>query len=497
MESTSRLRAGSGTIGTRRLLQRGLPATIGRDASLHFADGVVGKVTMRDPASAGSPFPDTLIVPALANAHDHGRGWKTLAYGAADTAVEAWVPATYTIPRLDPYVVAALAFARMARAGITSIVHCHLSSDRAGLIEAATAVAQAARDVGVRVGFVVPLRDRHRLGYGADDNILACMMPSDVEEISARWLRPIAAIEEQLDTVDEIAERCETPQFLVQYGLVGLEWCSDELLRNVARRAEASRRRVHMHLLESRYQRRWADNTYREGAVAHLAELGVLSDRLTVAHGTWLRPEESALLAANDVTVSINTSSNLRLRSGIAPLAAMNAAKVPFAIGLDALALDDDDDMLREMRLAHLLHAGQGFHVDVTREEIFRAASVTGACAACGKSSAGELSAGAPADFIVLDYARLAADIPERLDKPFVTFFSRATSAHVAAVYCAGREIVSNGRVLGIDEPALLHELQRQTELAAGEIAALRPLLKRFQLGLERFYSGTVQDCPL
>jgi len=163
---------------------------------------------------------------------------------------------------------------------------------------------------------------------------------------------------------------------------------------------------------------------------------------------------------------------------------------LPFAIGLDALALDDDDDMLREIRLAHLLHAGPGFDVDVTREQVFRAASVTGACAACGKSLAGELIAGAPADFIVLDYARLAADIPAKLDDPFVTFFSRATRGHIANVFCAGREIVRDGNVLGIDEPALQRELLRQTEHAANEIAALRPLLARFQRGLAAFYRG-------
>jgi cytosine/adenosine deaminase-related metal-dependent hydrolase len=465
---------------------RGSDPVVLDNATLRFEGTTITDVQSAADSSPSSGYPDTLIVPALSNAHDHGRGLKTLAYGAADTAVEAWVPATYTIPLLDPYLVSAAAFARMARAGITSIVHCHLSGPP--LLETAGAVARAARDVGVRVAFVVPLRDRARLGYGADEAILAHMAPSDREAIAARWLRPIAPIAEQLDLVDRIAEQHDSPTFAVQYGPVGMEWCSDELLGEVATRAGQSLRRIHMHLLESRYQREWTDRHYPNGPVARLAELGLLTPRLTLAHGTWLRPEENRLLAAHGVTVSVNTSSNLRLRSGIAPLHDMKTAQLRFAIGLDALALDDDDDMLRELRLTHLLHAGRGFEAHISRADVFGAACHAGACAVCGDSLAGELIAGAPADFIVLNYQKLAADIHESLDDPFVSFFSRARQDHIDSVYCAGRAIVRDGSVLGVDLTAIEQELAGQLAAAAPELVKLRPLLQGFQVGLERFY---------
>jgi len=126
-----------------------------------------------------------------------------------------------------------------------------------------------------------------RLSASADDAILAHMDTADIEAIKARWLRPIAPIDSQLNAVEAIAERCSSPFFTVQYGPVGMEWCSDKLLAEVAKRAEASQRRVHMHMLESRYQRAWADRAYPEGPVARLAKLGLLSPRLTLAHGTW------------------------------------------------------------------------------------------------------------------------------------------------------------------------------------------------------------------
>ncbi len=482
----------SEVVRTRRLIASGRASGALANATITFADGAFVHVAAGaddDPLA----YPDTLIVPALANAHDHGRGLKTLAYGAIDKAVEAWVPATYTLPKLAPYAIAALAFARMARAGITSVVHCHLSADPQAMVEAAGEVARAAADVGIRVAFVVPLRDRHRLGYGRDEDILAHMEAGDIDAIRAQWLRPIAPIERQLDAVDLIDARFGSRHFSVQYGPVGMEWCSDALLADVARRADATQRRIHMHALESRLQRAWADRTYPQGPMVRLAELGLLSPRLTLAHGVWLRPAEMTLLAAHGVTVSVNTSSNLRLKSGIAGVPAMKQARLGFAIGLDALALDDDDDILRELRLAYLLHAGLSFDEQVSRQDIFHAGSATGACAVCGDASAGHIVPGAAADFIVLDYARLADDHVPQLDHPFTTFFTRAGTRHIVGVYAAGRQIVRDGHVLGIDEASLQRSLAAELAQVTDELVALQPLLARFQRGLARFYASSDQ----
>ena len=92
------------------------------------------------------------------------------------------------------------------------------------------------------------------------------------------------------------------------------------MLADIAERSDRLDRRVHMHLYETQAQRDWADHAYPGGLVRHLDTLGLLSPRLTVAHGVWLSPEDCTLLAARGAMVSVNTSSNLRLRSGIAPV---------------------------------------------------------------------------------------------------------------------------------------------------------------------------------
>ena len=76
------------------------------------------------------------------------------------------------------------------------------------------------------------------------------------------------SIEDQIARVEAIAAAVESPTFSVQFGPNGPQWCSDALLAAIAERSRETGRRVHMHLLETRYQRAFADRVYPEGAVA-------------------------------------------------------------------------------------------------------------------------------------------------------------------------------------------------------------------------------------
>jgi len=429
-----------------------------------------------------------LAMPALCNAHDHGRGFKPSAHGVADDAVELWVPGTYATPPLDPYLVAAVALGRMAASGVGSIMHCHLFRPPGRLLAEAEAVARAAREIGVRVAFVVPLRDRNRLGYGADDAILAHMDPGCREAIAAQFQRPLPAIEAQLETVAEIAARFGGEHFHVQYGPIGAEWCSDGLLEAVAAGSAGSGLRVHMHLLESRCQREWADHAYPGGIIRHLDRIGLLSPRLAVAHGVWLRADECALLAERGVVVSINTTSNLRLRSGIAPLAEMRRAKLGVAFGMDALSLDDDDDMLRELRLAYRLHRGFGFEEQLDKAALFDAAMRQGPAIVTGGSGFGAIEAGFMADVLLLDYAAMTADAIDALCDEAEIVLARATAEHVRRLIVAGREVVAEGKLVGLDLAAAERALAAEARRLAEPLMALRPTLAAYQEGLRRFY---------
>ncbi|ROU02916.1 amidohydrolase family protein [Histidinibacterium lentulum] len=417
---------------------------------------------------------DRLILPALSNAHDHGRGMRTIAFGAGDDALEVWIAALGLEPRTDPWLRAAVAFGRMARAGVGALNHCHNTADPAALVEEAEAVSRAARSVGVRVAFAVPIMGRNPLAYGDPDPLLARLPPA-MAEAQRRRRASLPDQSAQLAMVERIAD-FEHECFTVQYGPVGPQWVNDDILAAIARASADTGRRVHMHLYETAFQKDWATAAYPGGLVRHLDAIGFLSERLTVAHGVHLDDADCALLAERGVMVSLNASSNLRLRSGIAPVARYLAHGLRFGLGLDGMAFDDDEDALRELRVAWRLQRGWGVDDILTRDRLLDAALLDGRRAIFGPGAGQGLEAGAPADLLELDMSRIRADVLEDRADPVDLMIARARTEDVRTLIVGGRRVVETGRVTGIDLPAAEAELMAQARAAAGAAPDLAPL---------------------
>src|SRR5580692_4969225 len=350
----------------------------------------------------GASKPRLLAMPALVNAHDHGRAVRTSSIGASGKPLEAWLQYLALFPSVDPYLAGAVSLATSALGGAgTVMMHYTRAQGFTDLPTEVAEVARAARDVGVRVGFAVSMRDRNPLVYGPSEPILAAL-PADARQAIESIMRTPLEAKDFITLVDEVAAAAADPLFDVQFGPNGVQWCGDALLSAIAEASERTGRRIHMHLLETRYQRAWADATHPDGVVKHMDSLGLLSPRLALAHCVWARPDELELLAERGVTIAINTSSNLHLRSGIAPVASMVEAGCRIAIGLDSSALDDDDDALRELRLWHLMHVGNGFKIAVDRAQTLRAAFANGRLSVTNKDAGGAICAGAPGDLLLL-----------------------------------------------------------------------------------------------
>lgn len=404
-----------------------------------------------------APGNGRLAMAGFANAHDHGRGLRTLAFGAVDDALESWLPSLAREPRLPAFERAAVAFARMAETGIVATMHVHgfQARDAAEALDEAREVARAARAVGLRVAFAPAFRDRNPLSYGNEAAFLEAAEPALRAALATPpgpW-RP--SIGEYLAFVDEVAGLA-SPHFSVQYCPAGPQWMSDAAAEAIARASARTGRRIHMHLLETRYQREWADFAHPDGLLARLDRLGFLSPRLSVAHGVHLRADERALLAARGVRISVNTSSNLRLRSGIAPVGDFVEAGVLFGLGLDGLPMDDDDDMLREMRLVHLNHRGFGLDDRLTPARLLAAATRDGRVSVLGEvGEPAPLTPGAIADVVVLDYAAMTGDLLDGAVDPLTVLLTRATQRHVRTVLVAGSVVVDEGRLATLDRDEL------------------------------------------
>ena len=454
----------------------GARADVARDRRVRFEGGRIAATEDCNPRECRPVF----ALPALVNAHDHARSVRGSSFGAWGKPLETWLHAMAMLPAVDPYVATAVSLGRSALGGAgTVMIHYTRVQGITDLGTEAQQVARAARDVGVRVGFAVALRDMNPLVYGPSEPILE-RLPTVRTEIEKRFLTPPPGVPELMDRVEAVAAACDHPDFNVQYGPAGVQWCSPGLLSAVAEASARTGRRVHMHLLETRYQRDWADNAYPDGIVNHLDAIGLLSPRLTLAHCTWARPQELELIAARGATIAVNTSSNLGIRSGVAPVAEMLRRSCRVALGLDGLALDEDDDALRELRLGYLLHTGTGFAVDVDRAATLAMAFENGRRSVLDTPDASALVPGAPADVLVLDWRRLDEDhlFPD-LD-PRDLLFARANARFIDELIVAGRTVVRQGRVLGIDLPALQSELLDRLRSGIAEnaptAAALRAL---------------------
>lgn len=454
--------------------------------TLHIEDGRIARIL----PFTGTP-PRLLALPAFTDAHNHARPLSTTSFGTGGKPLESWLPQLATLPSVDPYDAAAASFARSVRGGCTSVM-VHLTRVMGGLpfADEAREIARAARDVGVSIGLAVAMRDRNPLVYGGNDTLLRSLSAEDRALVTDIWMAPMPSIPDQMVRVAEVAAALSDQAHVdVQFGPTGVQWCSDALLTEIAGATARSGRRIHMHLLETKPQRDWADATYPQGITRTLDEIGLLSPRLTLAHCVWANVEDLERIARNGARIAVNVSSNLQLSSGIAPVPAMLDAGVDVAMGLDGSALDEDDDALREIRLFRLLNAGWGFaRSRLTPEAALKAVCATGRLG-IGIEPGGSLTEGMPADILLLDLARLDRDRIMPVDpKDYV--FSRATKEDIVQLYSRGRLVLDNGAVVGVDLAQLHRRLRVAFHAGLPDMADRIALWPRLEAAIGNHYQG-------
>lgn len=435
---------------------------ISDDVLLRHEGGVV-----TDIAEGAGPGPRSFVIPAFVNAHDHARATAS-SFGAVGMPLESWILRTALGTPVDPYLAAASALARSAKAGCAAMmVHYTRPSGTMPLLDEARAIARAGSDVGIRIAFALAVRDQNPIVYGDAEPALADLRGDDRKAIEDLFVRAPMSPQAYIELTDAIAAAIAGPMIDVQLGPAGVQWCSKPLLEAVAENSAQTGRRIHMHLLETVYQRAWADRNFPD-MVRWLRDTGFLSERLTLAHCIHARPDELEMIAASGARIVTNFSSNMHLRSGLAPIAAAHKCGCAIAVGVDGLALDEDDDILREMRLVQMVHGGLGFRPTWTPAEMF-ALAIRNGRRTTGAPGNGELAPGNPADFAVIDLDRLDRDRIMPVD-PVALLFARGNASLVKEVVVAGKTIVRNGVCTGVDLPAIEQELRAMYRTNVGKL---------------------------
>jgi len=157
---------------------------------------------------------------------------------------------------------------------------------------------------------------------------------------------------------------------------------SDESFGKVAKLAAELDLPVHLHLHETADEVSRSEHEHGARPLERLHRLGLLSPALIAVHAVHVSEAEIALLARHGCSVVHCPSSNLKLASGFAPVAALLKAGVNVALGTDGAASNNRLDMFQEMRTAALLaKAVAGDAEAMPAHAALRAATLGGASA--------------------------------------------------------------------------------------------------------------------
>jgi len=238
-------------------------------------------------------------------------------------------------------------------------------------------ILKAYQDIGMRVSYSYALRDQNRLVYEADDAFIERLPPGLAPQVAAYLQAQAIPVEDHLGLFVDLWERWNNRERIrIQLAPANLHWCSDEALKALREYAAKYRVGLHMHLVETAYQKEYARRRTGTTAACYLEDLGLLGPHMTLGHGVWLTEEDIERVAATGTMICHNASSNLRLRSGVAPLNDWTAHGVRVALGLDEAGINDDRDMLQEMRLVLRLHRVPGMDdVVPTAAQVFQMAT--------------------------------------------------------------------------------------------------------------------------
>jgi 5-methylthioadenosine/S-adenosylhomocysteine deaminase len=133
---------------------------------------------------------------------------------------------------------------------------------------------------------------------------------------------------------------------------------SNQTFKTIVTYAEQLGLGVHMHLHETRDEISQSEAKYGLRPMQRLAEFGLLGPNFVAAHCVHLLSNEIDMLAEFGCHVAHCPSSNLKLASGLAPLAQLIANGVNVGLGTDGAASNNRLDIFTEMRLAALLAKG-------------------------------------------------------------------------------------------------------------------------------------------
>jgi len=381
-----------------------------------------------------------ILMPGLINAHTHC--YSTFARGLTKTAPaesfagvlkNLWWRLDKALYFEDCYWSALAALLESIRSGTTTLIDHHASP--CAIRGSLEAVARAFRETGLRGCLCYEVSDRD----GA---------------AAAR-----AGLEENAAFIRASRERGD-PRIVAMFGLHASFTLGDDTLVAAAALGHELGCGFHIHAAEAAVDQEYTLRQYGQRVIERLHRHGLLGRGSIAAHGVHLNEREMELLADSGTALVHNPQSNLNNAVGIADLTTLHERGVLTGLGTDAMTTRMGAEVRTALWCQHLLHrdAAVGFQA-ASSALLVNNPRIAGNLFGL---RLGELSAGAPADLILIDY-----DPPTPLteENGLGHFIYGIAEAPVDTTIVAGKVLMENRELrLDLDEREVQARAREQAE---------------------------------
>ena len=233
--------------------------------------------------------------------------------------------------------------------------------------------------------------------------------------------------------------------------------CDDTLLRAVVRVAAKYSAPIQIHLAETSIEVEDSLKLHKKTPAQRLFELGILGPRTLCAHCVHLNEADTALMKKTDSKIAYNPDSNMKLSSGVAPIARYLKEGLTVGFGSDGAASNNDLSIFGAMDI------GTKLQKLATGDNTAMVASDALSCATCGGAKAlgmekkiGTLEVGKEADIILVDfnYPHLQPVYDVRSQLVYAT-----SGLEVDTTICRGQVLMRNHVFKTLDQVKILSEV--------------------------------------
>jgi 5-methylthioadenosine/S-adenosylhomocysteine deaminase len=188
---------------------------------------------------------------------------------------------------------------------------------------------------------------------------------------------------------------------------------------------------------------------HRVSPTRYLSDLGLLDENTLLIHAVWVDEADLERIKNSGASISVNTQSNMKLASGVAPVTEFLQARIPVGLGTDGCASNNDLDLFREMDMTAKLH--KVHHMDPTvldAKSVLKMATIGGAKALGLAHEIGSIEPGKQADIIIVG-TRKPHLTP--LYHPESHLVYAVSGSDVRHVFVAGRRVVKDYQLTTLD----------------------------------------------